>query len=185
VADSLGYTANVERVRALHVSFPPFTYPTTQIQMLNAQNKKKENDWMFEFGKRQRILEINPRSPLIEGLLRRIEQLPGPEEEKDLEAEDELKEVVSILVDGALVRSGFEVADSNQFLTRIDRVLRRSLGVSETAQTDTTVTPAPEPREDEEPPAPVEEPGANLKLDIEEIDADEESEAEPPHHDEL
>jgi heat shock protein beta len=30
-----------------------------------------------------------------------------------------------------------------RFLTRVDRVLRRSLGVSETAPTDNTVKPAP------------------------------------------
>lgn len=30
-----------------------------------------------------------------------------------------------------------------RFLTRVDRVLRRSLGVSETAPTDSTVKPAP------------------------------------------
>ena len=35
------------------------------------------------------------------------------EEERDVEAEDELKEVASILIDGALVRSGFGVTDSN------------------------------------------------------------------------
>ncbi|KAG1891667.1 uncharacterized protein F5891DRAFT_1211131 [Suillus fuscotomentosus] len=58
-------------------------------------------------------------------------------------SEAQLKEVASILIDGALVRSGFEVADSNLFLTRVDRVLRRSLGVSETAPTDDTVKPAP------------------------------------------
>jgi heat shock protein beta len=31
----------------------------------------------------------------------------------------------------------------HSFFTRVDRVLRRSLGVSETAPTDTTVKPAP------------------------------------------
>lgn len=60
-------------------------------------------------------MEINPRSPLIEGLLRRVEQLPTDEDERDVEAEDELKEVASILIDGALVRSGFEVPDSNGY----------------------------------------------------------------------
>jgi len=60
-----------------------------------------------------KFLEINPRSPLIEGLLRRVEQLPSEGEEKDLEAENELREITSILIDGALVRSGFEVPDSN------------------------------------------------------------------------
>lgn len=61
-----------------------------------------------------KLLEINPRSPLIEGLLRRVEQLPDEDEGRDLEAEEELKEVVAILIDGALVRSGYGVSDSNK-----------------------------------------------------------------------
>lgn len=61
-----------------------------------------------------KLLEINPRSPLIEGLLHRVEQLPEEEEGQDLEAEEELKEVVAILIDGALVRSGYGVSDSNK-----------------------------------------------------------------------
>lgn len=62
-----------------------------------------------------KLLEINPRSPLIEGLLRRVKELPiDEEEERDLEAEEELQEIASILIDGALVRSGFEVPDSNR-----------------------------------------------------------------------
>ena len=69
---------------------------------------------MHEFAKRQKLLEINPKSPLIEGLLRRVENLPTEEEGRDLEAEEELNEVATILVDGALVRSGFEVPDSNE-----------------------------------------------------------------------
>ena len=69
---------------------------------------------MHDYAKKQKSLEINPRSPLIQGLLRRVEQLPTEEDEKDLEAEEELKEVASILIDGALVRSGFEVPDSNR-----------------------------------------------------------------------
>lgn len=69
---------------------------------------------MFEFAKRQKVLELNPRSPLVEGLLRRVEKLEGEGGERDLEAEDELKEVASILLDGALVRSGFEVPDSDE-----------------------------------------------------------------------
>lgn len=58
------------------------------------------------------MLEINPKSPLIEGLLARVQELAG--EEKDLEIEKELKEVASVLIDGALVRSGFQVHDSNE-----------------------------------------------------------------------
>jgi heat shock protein beta len=69
---------------------------------------------MHEFAKKQKILEINPRSPLIEGLLRRVEQLPTADEGADLDAEEELREVASILIDGALVRSGFDVPDSDK-----------------------------------------------------------------------
>lgn len=69
---------------------------------------------MQEFAKKQKMLEINPRSPLIQGMLRRLESLPADDEERDVEAEEELKEVASILIDGALVRSGFEVPDSNE-----------------------------------------------------------------------
>lgn len=69
---------------------------------------------MHDFAKKQKILEINPRSPLIEGLLKRVKQLPAEEEERDLDAEDELKEVTTVLIDGAMVRSGFDVKDSNE-----------------------------------------------------------------------
>jgi heat shock protein 90kDa beta len=95
VADASGYTANVQRI-------------------MSASNKNQDSNPMFEFAKRQKVLELNPRSPLIEGLLRRVEQLPGEDEERDFEAEDELKEVASILIDGALVRSGFDVSDSDE-----------------------------------------------------------------------
>jgi heat shock protein 90kDa beta len=71
---------------------------------------------MHEYVKRQKVLEINPRSPLIEGLLRRVERLPEDKDEIDPQVEEELKEVASILIDGALVRSGFEVPDSNEYV---------------------------------------------------------------------
>ena len=94
VADVMGYTANLQRI-------------------MRASNKGN-NDPMFEFAKRQKVLELNPRSPLIEGLLRRVERLQEEDVEHDPEAEENLKEVASILIDGALVRSGFEVPDSDE-----------------------------------------------------------------------
>jgi heat shock protein 90kDa beta len=79
----------------------------------DAQNSRQDKGKMHSYAKKQKNLEINPNSPLIEGLLRRVEQLPGEEEEPDFEAEEELLEITSILVDGALVRSGFDVPDAN------------------------------------------------------------------------
>jgi len=139
VADIYGYTANVEKL------------------MNAASSKKTAQDPMMEFARKQKVLEINPKSPLIEGLLRRVANLPTDSDEIDVEEEIELKEVASILIDSALVRSGFDVSDSNTFFTRVDRVLRRSLGVSETAKTDATVKPAPpvDTKDIEDEPEPV------------------------------
>jgi len=123
VVDSYGYSANMEK-------------------LLATQGQKNP---MHDFARKQRVLEVNPKSPLIEGLLKRVKALPSPDdlEEPDPEAEAELEEVLSILIDGALVRSGFEITNSNLFFERIDRALRRSLGVSETAQAPSNVDPAP------------------------------------------
>ncbi|KZS97784.1 heat shock protein Hsp90 [Sistotremastrum niveocremeum HHB9708] len=125
VADTYGYSANMERI-------------------MNAQNAKQAQGFLHEMAKKQKFLEINPHSPLIEGLLRRVEQIaPEEGEEIDPDAEAELREVTSILIDSALVRSGFDVADPSVFFTRVDRVLRRSLGVSELAEADIFIKPAP------------------------------------------
>jgi heat shock protein beta len=61
--------------------------------------------------KKERFLEINPDSPLIEGLLRRVKELPEDPKERDEETVQELNEVTSILIDGARIRSGFDVSD--------------------------------------------------------------------------
>lgn len=79
---------------------------------MSATNRGAKDDAMQEMMKKQKVLEINPRSPLIEGLLRRVEQLEV-DGVKDEDLETELEEVAAILIDGALVRSGFDVADSN------------------------------------------------------------------------
>ncbi|KAK7695990.1 hypothetical protein QCA50_000630 [Cerrena zonata] len=179
VADAHGYTANVEK--------------------LMSSNTSQKKGFIYEYTKKLKYLEINPRSPLMEGLLRRVEQLPTEEEGRDLDAEDELHEVASVLIDGALVRSGFEVPDSNAFFTRVDRILRRSLGVSETAPTDTRVKPAPpvdpelpseeELVEEEVPfPMPPQQP-EQVKWEVEEIDDDDnliaDVKVETARHDEL
>ncbi|TFK28756.1 HSP90-domain-containing protein [Coprinopsis marcescibilis] len=123
VADNYGYTANVQK-------------------MMSASNHKR-GDLLHEFAIKAKRLEINPHSPLIEGLLRRVRDLPTDDDDYDEEAENELKEVAYILIDGALVRSGFEVVSKNDFFNRVDKVLRRSLGVSERADSEVVIEPAP------------------------------------------
>lgn len=69
---------------------------------------------MHEYAMKAKILEINPHSPLIAGLLNRVSSLSTDEDQQDLDAEVELKEVASILIDGALIRSGYGVTDNNR-----------------------------------------------------------------------
>ncbi|KAH9482631.1 Endoplasmin [Psilocybe cubensis] len=121
VADAHGYTANVQKM------------------MTASQAKGNRGGILHDYMLKAKVLEINPYSPLIEGLLRRVKDLPTEDEERDIDSEEELQEVTSILIDGALVRSGFDVPDSN----KVDRVLRRSLGVSETADPHVEIKPAP------------------------------------------
>jgi heat shock protein beta len=72
-----------------------------------AAQAEAENDPMFDMMKNlPKVLEINPKSPLIEGMLDRVLDLR--EEGGD---DQELKEAVRVLFDTTLVRSGFSVAD--------------------------------------------------------------------------
>jgi len=164
VADANGYTANVQK-------------------MMSSSTAKSNRGGMYEYAMKAQHLEINPRSPLIEGILRRVNQL---REDRDIEAEEELREVTSILIDGALVRSGFSVPDSNRFFSRVDRVLRRSLGVSETARTDEIVKPAPPVEEERDQPGIVLPDHLKDKVQIEMEEIDEEGNPVPVvRHDEL
>jgi heat shock protein 90kDa beta len=92
VVDAFGYSANMEKLLSSH---------------------GKKNAAMYDYASKQKILEINPRSPLIEVLLKRIMALPEEESERDQAEEMELKEIASILIDGALIRSGFTVMETN------------------------------------------------------------------------
>lgn len=75
------------------------------------------DDPMFQVMKNlPKVLEINPKSPLIEGLLEKVLELPKADEEdedalKKSDEEEELTETVRVLLDTTLVRSGFSVAD--------------------------------------------------------------------------
>lgn len=111
VADSTGITANVQKLMSEQQ-----IYMDTVIDLswLGATNRGGERDELIQtMMKRQKVLEVNPRSPLIQGLLHRIEQIVDEDEGNDRDIQ-ELREVASILIDGALVRSGFDVADSNK-----------------------------------------------------------------------
>jgi len=77
------------------------------MQRIMAAQAEAENDPMFDMMKNlPKVLEINPKSPLIEGMLERVLDMDDGEVD-----EKELQEAVRVLFDTTLVRSGFSVPD--------------------------------------------------------------------------
>jgi heat shock protein beta len=82
-------------------------------------NAKKDDPMLAMMAQMPKILELNPKSPLVEGLLERLLELPSFDEDNDEDEtgptadELELRESAAILIDTALIRSGFNVKDSN------------------------------------------------------------------------
>lgn len=89
VTDSYAWTGNMERLMA-------------------AQNNRESNMVLDFIRTAKRTFEINPKHPLIEGLLQKVDEVEG-----DPDAAVELKETVGVLWDTALVKSGFAVKDVN------------------------------------------------------------------------
>jgi heat shock protein beta len=129
VADSYAWSGNDERLMAAQ----------------SAQNGDTGN-FMTDFMKKaKRILEINPHHPLIEGILDKV---------VDDQDDEDVRATVKILWDTALVRSGFMLKDTHScvslfpffamivcerdrahsYFDRVEAMLRKSLGVSKSAQ---------------------------------------------------
>lgn len=71
--------------------------------------------------KQKKTLEINPGHPLIKELLRRVQN--------EKAVDQTTKDLARVMYESALLRSGFALQDSTGFATRIERMLRLSLGV--------------------------------------------------------
>ncbi|GAA5960323.1 hypothetical protein JCM21900_006529 [Sporobolomyces salmonicolor] len=134
-ASTYGYSGNMER-------------------LLAAQNPGGGDNFMLNFAKMQKKnFEINPKHPLIERLLEKVE-----EAETDEGAADELRETVNVLWQTALLKSSYAVPDPNAYFAQIESMLRRSLGVSQSAAAEIDIKPAPPvetgPVRTEAPPPP-------------------------------
>ncbi|GAA5916857.1 hypothetical protein JCM5296_003325 [Sporobolomyces johnsonii] len=134
-ASTYGYSGNMER-------------------LLAAQNAGGGDNFMLNFAKMQKKnFEINPKHPLIERLLEKVE-----EAETDEGAADELRETVNVLWQTALLKSSYAVPDPNAYFAQIESMLRRALGVSQSAAAEIDIKPAPPvetgPVRSEAPPPP-------------------------------
>ncbi|GAA5981159.1 hypothetical protein JCM11641_003130 [Rhodosporidiobolus odoratus] len=136
------------------VSAGAYGYSGNMQRLLAAQNAGGGDNFMLDFALSQKKnFEINPKHPLIERLLEKLEEAEGDEE-----AQAELSESVDVLWQTALLKSSYQVPDPNAYFSQIESMLRRSLGVSQSAQAEVEVKPAPPietgPPPSEPPPPP-------------------------------
>lgn len=103
VASMFGWTGNMER-----------------LAMANA-HKKSDDVSQNYYLSQKKALEYNPRHPVIKELLRRIDSDPQDQQAKD---------IAELLLDTAILRSGFMLQETSKFADSIDKLMRTSLNVS-------------------------------------------------------
>ena len=150
VAAKYGWTGNMEKLMAS--------------QSVGANQVEQQ---MHQYALSQkRTLEINPRHPIIKNLLEKITK-----EEQDEETDD----LVKVLFDTAMLRSGFAVKDMSSFASRIEEILRSNLGIDPDEEVEKEEIKKAEPKA---------EPEKKDEKAEEELFADEDT-IEEHHHDEL
>jgi heat shock protein beta len=97
-----GYTANMARIQ--------------KAQAFTNQNKQ---DSSYMYGKK--TLEINPNHPSIKDLREKVLKFEIPP--------NEVEDTATLLYDTALLTSGFQIEDPNEFSERMDRVLKYNLNI--------------------------------------------------------
>ena len=95
--------------------------------------------------KAQRVLEINPRHPLVEKLL---EGCPEEDSSNNV-VEDSVLDAAWMLYDMALLNGGFPISESKSYNERMTRALQMLMGVDDVALSDEIDPPEDD---DDEPP---------------------------------
>jgi len=134
VANSYGWSGNMERI-------------------MNSQAYAKAKDPSSNFyATQKKILEINVYHPLVKELNKKVTTDPEDQTAKDL---------VRVMFETATLRSGYTIKDSLDFASRIERMLRMSMGVDLDAKVDLP----------EEPEAAEEETAEEVKAEDEDEEA--------------
>jgi len=109
VANSYGWSGNMERI-------------------MNSQAYAKAKDPSANFyAGQKKILEINVYHPLVIELNKKVTADPEDQTAKDL---------VRVMFETATLRSGYNIKDSLDFASRIERMLRLSMGVDPDAKVE-------------------------------------------------
>jgi len=158
VSGQYGWSANMERIM--------------KAQTLGDATKQT---WMHA----KKTMEINPRHPIMLELKSRVAA----------DADDvKLADLATLLYDGAVVASGFAMADTAEFAARITRVVSAGLDVDpdQEIEEEVFVTPKTESEEEEEETEEAtEEPTETEEATEDATETEEATEAEEPSKDEL
>merc|ERR1711879_1085761 len=136
------YDKKVNKVEiSLRLESSPLVIVTTKYgSTANMERITKGQAFGRSGGKATKVVEINPRHPLMIALRDKLKE--------DKESQ-ELKDYANVLFDMALIQSGFSIEEDQieTYAKRLERVVRDGLSVS----SDAAVEPMPEfPDEDEE-----------------------------------
>jgi len=118
VASEQGYSARMEGI--------------SRAQAYASQDKQ------HPFMSSKRVLEINPAHPVIRELLERVKE----------GADDETKELATVLYETALLNSGYSLHDTHGFSRRFFKIFNGAMGIPKDAQLE---DPVIDLEEDEEP----------------------------------
>merc|ERR1712025_1482639 len=88
-----------------------------RIMKSQAFSDAKKSSYLFS----QKTMEINPRHPIIRELNKRVSG--------DGEVSEEVKDLALVLLDTALLSSGFHMEDAKDFSARMYRVMKSGLGL--------------------------------------------------------
>lgn len=134
IASMFGWTGNMER-----------------LAMSNAHKKANDVSQSYYLNQKK-ALEFNPRHPVIKELLRKVDSDPQDEH---------AKEIANLLLDTAVLRSGYMIQETSMFADSIDKLLRQSLNVQD-AEFDPEVEEFPETTEETQTDAEEEEIDGDL-----------------------
>lgn len=101
VASQFGWSGNMQRI-------------------MEAQAQSNQDPSFDFYSSQKKTLEINPRHPLIKKLKSLVDAGETTETTKDL---------ATVLLDTALIRSGYQIKDQVSYAARIERMLRVSMGI--------------------------------------------------------
>nr|UNE55958.1 endoplasmin [Paroster macrosturtensis] len=102
VASMFGWTGNMER-----------------LAVSNAHQKSDDPQRSYYLNQKK-VLEINPRHPLMKELLRRIDNNPDDRKAKDM---------ALMMFQTATLRSGFMLRETSDFALSIEQMMRQTLGI--------------------------------------------------------